>query len=228
MCSFNNFIHQNLSDIIVGTESWLTNSIKSSKIFPNNYNTYRHDRLDGYRGVFLSCKTSPISEELKLSTTCEMVACKIYLAHGYLIVCSIYYRPPDRNLPYLNELCSTLDQIILSNPNAIIWVGGDLSLPNIDWNLNCVHGNNYPSATRSLDILLYHSLSQIVTFPTRQQNTLDIFITNHPTPVKSCTSIPGISNHDTVCIESEIFARIQKSVPRKIYLWKKANFNQSN
>ena len=149
-----------------------------------------------------------------------MVACKIHLAHGYLIVCSIYYRPPDRNLPYLNELCSTLDQIILSNPNAIIRVGGDLNLPNIDWNLNCVHGNNYPSTlcTRFLDVLLDHSLSQIVTFPTRQQNTLDIFITNCPTLVKSCTSIPGISDHEAVCIESEIFARIQKSVPREIYV----------
>ena len=32
-----------------------------------------------------------------------------------------------------------------------------------------------------LDTLLDHGLSQIVTFPTRQQNTLDIFITNCPT-----------------------------------------------
>jgi len=106
-------------------------------------------------------------------------------------------------------------------------VGGDLNLPNIDWNLNCVCSNNYPSAlcTRFLDVLLYHSLSQIVTFPTRQQNALDIFITNRPTLVKSCTSIPGISDHEAVCIDYEIFARIQKSVPRKVYLWKKANFN---
>ena len=34
MYSFNNLIYQNLPDIIVGTESWLTNSIKSSEIFP--------------------------------------------------------------------------------------------------------------------------------------------------------------------------------------------------
>ena len=38
-----------------------------------------------------------------------------------------------------------LKQIILTNPNAIIWFVGDLNLPNIEWNLNCLQGNNYPS-----------------------------------------------------------------------------------
>ena len=175
-------VSQYTPDIIVGTESWLTPAVNSSEIFPSNYNIYRHDRPDGYGRVFLACKSNLISEELPLSTTCELVACKIHLAHHYLIVCSLY-RPPDRNFPYLEELCMALKQVTLTNPNAIIWFAGDLNLPNINWNLNCLQGNNYPSTLcmELLDTLLELGLSQIVTFPTRYQNTLDIFITNRPT-----------------------------------------------
>ena len=67
-------------------------------------------------------------------------------------------------------------------------------------------------------------LLQIVTFPTRQRNILDIFITNRPTLVRSCTSIPGISDHEAVCVLSNIIAKVHKSIPRKIVLWNKANF----
>ena len=113
---------------------------------------------------------------------------------------------------YLEELCMVLKQIILINPDAIIWFAGDLNLPNKDWNLNCLQGNNYPSTLcmTFLDTLLELGLSQIVTFPTRQHNILDIFITNCPNLVRSCTSIPGISDHEAVCVLSNIIAKVHK------------------
>ena len=67
-------------------------------------------------------------------------------------------------------------------------------------------------------------LLQIVTFPTRQCNILNIFITNRPSLLRSCTSIPGISDHEAVCVLSNIIAKVHNSIPRKIVLWNKANF----
>ena len=92
-CSFILLINQYIPDIVVGTESWLTPAVISSEIFPNDYNIYRCDRPDGYGGVFLACKNNLISEELPLSTTCELIACKIHLAYHYLIVCSLNRDP---------------------------------------------------------------------------------------------------------------------------------------
>ena len=119
-----------------------------------------------------------------------------------------------------------LKTITLTNPNAIIWFAGDLNLPNINWNLNCLQCNNYPSTLcmKLLDTLSELSLSQIITFPTRQQNTLDIFITNRPTLVRSCVSIPRISDHKAVYILSNITAKVHKTIPRKIILWNRENF----
>ena len=101
----------------------------------------------------------------------------------------------------------------MTNPNAIIWFSGDLNLLNIDWNLNCLQGNNYPSTLcmTFLDTLLELDLSQIVTFPTRQRNILDIFITNQPTLVKAALQSPEL-------VTMRLYVFYQISFPRFISL----------
>ena len=66
---------------------------------------------------------------------------------------------------------------------------------------------------------------QLVTFPTRESNILDIFATNRPTLINKCTPVPGISDHDAVYIESYIRARYKRPVKRKIFLCEKNRFN---
>ena len=75
------------------------------------------------------------------------------------------------------------------------------------------------------DTLLDHRLTQLVNFPTRKENTLDIFTTNRPSLVIKCTPIPGISDHEAIVVVSDISAKVQQSVSRKIFLWQKANIN---
>ena len=43
------------------------------------------------------------------------------------------YRPPDRSVPYLQELHQILDQIICDNPDDAVWLARDINLPNIEW-----------------------------------------------------------------------------------------------
>ena len=49
-----------------------------------------------------------------------------------------------------------------------------------------------------MDCLMNCSLSQLVTFPTRNDNTLDIFATNRPSSVEKCEPLSGISDHNIV------------------------------
>ena len=39
---------------------------------------------------------------------------------------------------YTQNLCNILEQMVVSNPNIPIWIGGDLNLPNIDWSNSSV------------------------------------------------------------------------------------------
>ena len=47
-------------------------------------------------------------------------------------------------------------------------------------------------------------MEQIQMNTTRENNNLDLFFTNHPSLVKSCNTIPGISDHDMVVVDIEL------------------------
>jgi len=124
-------------------------------------------------------------------------------------------------------MCQLIEDVVSNNPTTTIWVRGDLNLPNIDWTTNSPSGNNCPLSFCNVVLNLFSeiNLTQLVNFPTRQLNLLDIFATNRPTLTNKCIPIPGISDHDAVYIESSIKARYRKPVKRKIFLWEKTDFN---
>ena len=76
-----------------------------------------------------------------------------------------------------------------------------------------------------IDILYDNNLTQVVQEPTRENNILDLFLTSNPSIINRTTIIPGISDHDVVLVESHTSARMKPQVPRKIHLFKKADWD---
>jgi len=70
-----------------------------------------------------------------------------------------------------------------------------------------------------------HGLTQLIDVPTRNQNTLDLLITNLPNKIMRSETIPGISDHDIVYSELDINPVTHKQLPRKIPLYKKARWD---
>ena len=104
-------------------------------------------------------------------------------------------------------------------------IGGDVNLPDINWNDNTIDGHTYSNEFNQtfLDQLEKSNLQQIVKEPTRKDKTLDLFLTNRPPLVNRCSLMPGISDHDIVCVDTNASARRTKPTRRKIYLWKNAD-----
>ena len=75
-----------------------------------------------------------------------------------------------------------------------------------------------------LDFVQDYGFSQMVDFPTRRNNTLDIFATNRPSLVTVCKTVPGISDHEAVLVESSTKVYSQPSAPRTVYKWNKADW----
>ena len=100
-------------------------------------------------------------------------------------------------------------------------------LPDIEWETEQLTTNQYThSISYSFwDTLATTGLQQIVNFPTRNNNTLDVVLTNRPSFVKQCVGMPGLSDHDTVFVETSSRALRHKPARRKILLWKHANFD---
>ncbi|XP_052693771.1 uncharacterized protein LOC128172041 [Crassostrea angulata] len=103
-----------------------------------------------------------------------------------------------------------------------------MNLSDINWTDVSIKGNHFSSAInlKFLDTLQNCGLEQMVTFLTRLDNTLDIFLSNRPSLVNRCTPIPGLSDHDAVFVVTPAVAKRGKPVKRKIYLWKKADENK--
>ena len=213
-------------DIIFGCETWLSPGVNSCEIFPPNFNVYRKDRKDGYGGVLLGINSSLISHQLDISSEAEFIAAKILSGKQSIIVGALY-RPTDNNQLHLDSLNQTIEDICTTNQGAAIWIAGDINLPDIllDYQRDCWPPYRKGINESFLQLLAKTGLEQIVDFPTRLDNTLDVIITNRPSLVNRCESMPGLSDHDIVYADWNILAKRRKPVRRKVYLWKRTEFD---
>ena len=69
-------------------------------------------------------------------------------------------------------------------------------------------------------------MEQLQLKPSRENNILDLFLTNQPSLVKSCNTIPGISDHNMIIVDTDLKPRYNKHKRREINIFKKANWNQ--
>ena len=106
-------------------------------------------------------------------------------------------------------------------------IGGDFNLPDIDCESSTVKDHQLPRRVSKEFISMQHDLAleQMVLFPTRGQNKLDLLFTSHPTIIDKCKALSalGSRDHDTVLIYLALTAHQQHSSPRNILLWNKAD-----
>ena len=138
------------------------------------------------------------------------------------------YRPPDQNDPvYLDQLNTCLSRIPVG---AHTWLRGDFNLGDIDWETETVKPNPYKSGLchHLLQISKDHFVDQLVLEPTRitedTVNTLDLFFSNNKSLVNRVEVIPGISEHETVYVESSFCPAKIITPPRQVNCYRKADF----
>ena len=212
-------------DIIIGTETWLKPEIHRSELFPPTYNVFRKDRKDGYGGVLVATKTTLIANEIKVESLAESVTVSIKTTKPTepLIICALYRTNSINTIDQMNNILQVMSSI---QTNGVVWIGGDLNLPDIDWHRLEVTRNQYPREINQafLDKLNDMGLQQVNERPTRGSNILDIFLTNRPNLVSRCTTIPPLSDHDIVLVDSKTKATRIKPVSHIVSVWKKADF----
>ena len=60
--------------------------------------------------------------------------------------------------------------------------------------------------------------------PTRQDNTLDLYFTTNPSLVKNCATVPGLSDHAIVVVDSDTKPQYCTTPRRKHFLFGKADW----
>ena len=219
-------------DIIIGTETHLDSSVNSSELFPDSYAVFRKDRCFGINqkrgGVLIALKNDIIgTHRIDLDTKCELIWVTVKIQGAKDVTIGAFYRSHTfaSTAEYMNELRESLSRIKCSNKGQI-WLAGDFNIPDVNWETNSFKpGGQYPAISKQmLDIAADFGLEQVVKGPTRLKNTLDLFFTTNPTLVERSSTIPGMSDHDSIpliIINSK--PKVMRKKPHRQYLFNKAD-----
>ena len=171
-------------------------------------------------------------ETPELDTECEIVWCRLNIIGCRTLYLGSFYRPlnrkPEIEKEYLEAFNQSLTRI-MSNKNAHVLVGGDFNCGNIEWSTMQVPVGvpNRRVQNQLLEIAQDHCLSQVVNIHTREDKTLDLPLTNSPSPVNRVKGMPpiGKADHDIVYVEYDIKAKRIQQALRKIFLYNRADMD---
>ncbi len=113
---------------------------------------------------------------------------------------------------------------------GIKWVLGDFNYPKFTWDTEhvptiqtgCGHHQIYEHFISLLDD---HNFVQMVNESTRNENTLDLFLTSNNTLVNDVQVHPGISDHNIFTVSSNLKPATSKQIPRDIPLYRKTDWD---
>ena len=191
------------------TETWLKSYITDSQIAIENYSSLRSDRHRIQRGSVLMY----VHNSLHVSdvVTYDKGKCEAVMGTQSSIntILVTLYRPPGTSDEMFRELLLAMQQYLdnaMDRKHHDIYIMGDFNLPSIDWKtLADDHSQGQVRgivpAQRLFDFMGTNFLTQIVYVPTREENTLDLVLTNCPHYIHEVQSekLP-ISDHNLVSV----------------------------
>ena len=101
------FLINNDIDIIIGTESHLTETFQNSEIFPNNFHTYRKDRNNYGGGVFVSTKDTVHSSQIDTNSPIEIAWTYVHIGKNNDVIVGFFIVPPTQPTQY-SRTCNPL------------------------------------------------------------------------------------------------------------------------
>ena len=224
-------IHDLKPDAIIMTETKLGSEHDTSEFLPKQlgYKVHRNDKKSGCGGVLIAVKECYSQNEVYNDNTGVVEWVEVNLKDRKKMYIGAFYRQPDRfdnELVKLEASLNKLMEISKNNSNPTITIGGDFNAGNINWDENLVESYTTKRFIHEelLRILDFFHLTQHQQEPTRLGRLLDLYCTNKPAIVQNMYTAAGISDHDIPIADCNVKPSLNKKVPRKIYNYKKADW----
>ena len=210
------FIDFHQPHVVAIQETKTDSSIATSELFPETcpYSVYRKDRNIHGGGVMLlvhkDISHMPITE---LENDSESVWVKVFANKTSHFVAS-WYRPPGSTSEEFQLFREQLNYIRTHHKGKklpSVYVLGDFNFKDIDWPNRLSKWGSTLSLSEGqilIDIMNDHGLEQMVHFPTREKNTLDLIL----------TTLPGQRN-----LKHSPPPQLKKP-RRKVYLYQKGDY----
>ena len=234
-------------DFIFITETWLKESdLDTMLVDPSNYGVIRNDRTTHAGGVAAiynrKCADKIVTHSIDTANfDFEMLCFDLHFSSHRILRFICVYLPPhgSRNVKTVSNLIKILKKYMQTNEVYLI---GDFNFHDHKWDQSTSHkwdeakDDDSSLCTKPLSTFLNyleeHNLHQLVTSPTRDENTLDLVITSMPQNISKLEVLhPLTSTCDHNMIEFQINTRysnhnhIFQSPKRNFYL---ANYEVIN
>lgn len=184
------------------TETWLKSEIENSTICPSNFNIVRSDRKSKGGGIAIFVnKKYPFIPILSVSTPhFEILSIDLIITLNEKTRIILVYFPPkfSKNQAALYKLCNELYTLSGVDHNTIIV--GDFNLSDVSWENN---SSKNPTDKIFLDFLSSSSLKQLVKFPTRRENIIDLIIANEEKAIFNLKRSAPFSSCDHYSLHSK-------------------------
>ena len=176
------------------TETHLKPYHFNAEIDIQGYNVVRADRhFIKKGGVAIYLHKDLVIDKSYTYTDKYCQAAAIYNNKHNLLIIGVYRPPPGRTSAEETSFTSclnTLQEIITKHEGADIQIHGDFNMPLISWNTRDIDKKNRTtceqnSAKKLLAFMQKNLLVQLVSEPTRNENTLDLLLTNNDHAVHS-------------------------------------------
>ncbi|XP_041453154.1 uncharacterized protein LOC121406198 [Lytechinus variegatus] len=220
-------------DNVQGTETWLSSSIHSNEIFPDDYVVFRRDRQVGqHGGILTACRNDLVmSRKEEFEGDGEILWTQIELQGRRTLLIGTVYKHKHDDKDTVNELEQSFGKISRKGKPYNILLSGDFNQPNVNWEESTILANHAASketAQALLETTTGFDLTQVVKEPTRKKNILDLIFTNNTGLVSDVKVIAGVSDHDIVIADLNLQARWKRQPRKSYFVRKKANVEQIN
>ena len=175
-------------DLLAVTETWLKpERLDCEILYGNSFNIYRRNRTDRSEGgVLLAVRENIFSMRRKdLETSAEIIVCEVRPVERKKIAVIVFYRPPDSDLQYIKEFKRSLQLVQRCNRFDQVIICGDFNRLDIDWKTGTASNNNSIISNHFTKTVKDFYLCQMVYFPFRGENTLDLILTTYQTKLKT-------------------------------------------
>jgi Reverse transcriptase (RNA-dependent DNA polymerase)/Endonuclease-reverse transcriptase len=229
-------------DIIVATETYLTENVKDSELDLNDYDIFRKDKASNSGGVLIATRKLVNGEtvnekecEIKdITKNYEFLAVNINLGNkiGKVKIVGVYRHNDNDNAEVLDVIKrNIIDKTCKEMP---VIIAGDLNLPKINWQ---EYRTDLPvTATRSTNVekqinvsnLLSQGFTQVVRSGTRLapsgvNNILDIVLLKPEIMWLETEVVKGFSDHDIPIVTLAFPSTVNKYKKTKVFKYDRAD-----
>ncbi len=223
-----------LPNIILICETWLDEYNTLGNYVCEKYDILRKDRNRYGGGVMIlvdkSFYSSSVDFQIDDKVFIECLFCEINFKNTKIIIGCVY-RPPNTDVQYCDQMINIINKICVQFPSHSIIIAGDFNLPFIDWSVPQPLKNEIITV-KFVNFILENSLEQLVNFPTRGSNTLDLVLCRYVSIANDICTVPPIvsSDHEYIhfsmvvdYVNKKLLGELNKN--KYAYCFERADFN---